>query len=393
MNALATSLRLPCGVTLPNRLVKSAMAEGLATEHRLPTRRHERLYETWARGGSGLIVTGNVMVDPHHRTGPGDVAIRPDARRLFRAWAASVTRHGVPVLMQLNHPGRQAPRASTPEPVAPSAVAAERSGFLFAPPRSLTASEIEGLVDRFAAAAAFAERAGFTGVEVHAAHGYLVSQFLSPKTNVRRDAWAGSPEHRARFLVEIVRAIRRRTGRQFILAVKLNSTDFLRDGFDVEASLRVAHWLQDEGIDLLEVTGGTYESDALLGQSPRRRSSGPYFVEYVRALRPTFDIPLLVTGGNRNARAMEQRVASGVHDLVGLARPLALLPDLPARIVRGERPTVQEPSFPRVPGLVSALVLRWYTSQLHRLADGEPPRQRVDRLRTLAETAGSWLGL
>lgn len=373
MSVLATPLRLSCGLTLGNRLVKSAMAEQLATAHRLPTPRHERLYDRWARGGAGLVVTGNVMVDPRHPASRGDVAIRSDALGAFTSWSSAVRRHGTPILMQLNHPGRQAPRSQCRDPVAPSAVTMERAALLFAPPRALSPLQIEAIVDRFATAAAFAERAGFDGVEVHAAHGYLVSQFLSPRTNVRRDAWGGSPAARERFLVEIVRAIRRATSPHFALAVKLNATDFLRGGLDVDASLAVAHRLEDEGIDLLEITGGTYDSDELLGRTDSTSPRTPYFVDYVRRLAPRYGVPLLLTGGHRDRATMEALVGGGVHDLVGLARPTVLHPDFPARILSGDRVPLDEPRFPRVPGVVSMLALRWYTERIHRLADLESP--------------------
>lgn len=368
MTVLATPFVLRCGLVLANRLVKSAMAEGLATAHGLPTTRHQRLYETWARGGAGLLVTGNVMIDPDHRSASGDVVLREDAHGTFAAWSAAVTRHGAPLFMQLNHPGRQAPRRLCARPIAPSAVAMERASWLFAAPRALSVSEIEALIDRFARAAAFAERTGFAGVEVHAAHGYLLSQFLSPKVNVRRDVYGGSAENRLRILVEVIRKIRKATSKRFAVAVKLNSSDLERGGLDIDDSLTIARRLDDEGIDLLEVTAGTYASDALLGRATGGRT--PYFVEYVRALRAVCGVPLVLTGGHRDADCMAELVSSGVHDLVGLARPMVLVPDLPRRVFAGERVRITEPEIVRIPGVVSLLALRWYTQQMHRIADG-----------------------
>ena len=367
-NILGGPLVLRCGLVLGNRLVKSAMAESLATDHGLPTPRHARLYERWAQGGAGLLVTGNVMIDPEHRVAAGDVVARADALGSYAAWVASASRHGVPMLMQLNHPGRQTPRRLCSHPVAPSSVKLERAAWLFAAPRALEEREIVGIVARFANAAALAERSGFAGVEVHAAHGYLLSQFLSPKVNGRRDGYGGTAEARGRMLVEVIRAIRQATSPGFALAVKLNAADFERGGLELAESIAIARRLDDEGIDLLEITGGTYASDTLLGRASPERE--PYFAQYVRALRPQCAVPLILTGGHRDPDRMTALVAAGAHDLVGLARPLVLVPDLPRRILAGERPALAEPTFVPIPGVVSALALRWYTQRLQALADG-----------------------
>ncbi len=380
---LLSPLRLRCGLTLPNRFVKSAISEGLATAHMLPTDRHVRLYRRWAAGGAGLLVTGNVMIDRAHAVARGDVAIG-DAKEAFRRWAAASAREGLPMLLQLSHPGRQTPRALTAAPVAPSAVLLERSRALFAPPRALSPLEIEGLVQRFADAARFAEETGFAGVQLHAAHGYLVSQFLSPKTNCRRDEWGGTPERRCRFLLEVVRAVRRRTSPSFAVAVKLNASDFLRGGLELDESMEIARRLDEEGIDLLEVTGGTYESEALLARrSSARPARDAYFLDYVRAVRPRTSVPLLLTGGQRRASAMEAALQEGAHDLVGLARPMVLVPDFPRRVARGEAPVVTGPAPFGLRATDSAMELAWYTRQLHRLADGLEPQPDHSRATAL----------
>ena len=378
-----TPFRLRCGLTLANRFVKSAMAEGLATAHMLPTARHERLYRRWATGGAGLLVTGNVMIDPAHAVARGDVAIG-DAKGAFRRWADAAAHEGVPTFLQLSHPGRQTPRALTPAPVAPSAVLLERSRLLFAPPRALSPLEIEGLVRRFAVAARLAEETGFAGVQIHAAHGYLVSQFLSPKTNCRRDEWGGSAEKRCRFLVEVVRAVRKATGRSFAVAVKLNASDFLHGGLELGESMEIARRLDDEGIDLLEVTGGTYESEAVLARrSSARPARDAYFLDYVRAVRPLTTVPLLLTGGQRRASAMAAALREGAHDLIGLARPLVLAPDLPKRLALGETLALAGPTPLGLRATDSAMELAWYTRQIHRLADGQEPQPNDSRASAL----------
>ncbi|NOU30494.1 MAG: NADH:flavin oxidoreductase/NADH oxidase family protein [Polyangiaceae bacterium] len=390
MSVLGTPFRLPCGLTLANRLVKSAMAEGLATAHQQPTPRHAALYEAWARGGAGLLVTGNVMVDPRYIGARGDVAMHADFLGAFRAWALAATRHGVPILLQLNHPGRQTPRTLTPQPVAPSAVSMTRMAGAFAPPRALAPQEVETIVRQFAEAASLAERAGFNGVEIHAAHGYLLSQFLSPVSNVRRDAWGGDLGSRARLLLEVVRAVRRATHRDFAVAVKLNASDLQRGGFDVASCVTVARWLEAEGVDLLELSGGTYESDGLLGGA--RRGPDAYFAEYARTLRPEVRVPLLLTGGQRNAVRMAGLLQAGTHDLVGIARPLAVVPDFPARILRGEQPTLPGPARFPVRALASIAELSWYTEQIQRIARGEEASPTYGPLRALLRAARELAG-
>jgi 2,4-dienoyl-CoA reductase-like NADH-dependent reductase (Old Yellow Enzyme family) len=385
MTVLGSPFRLPCGLTLGNRLVKSAMAEGLATAHRTPTPQHGALYEAWARGGAGLLVTGNVMVDPLHVAASGDVAVRGDSLGAFRAWARAATRHGVPIFLQLNHPGRQTPRTLTPEPVAPSAVSMTRMASAFARPRSLAPREVERVVRQFAEAAALAERAGFNGVEIHAAHGYLLSQFLSPVSNVRRDAWGGDLAKRARLVLEVVRAVRLATGRAFAVAVKLNASDLQRGGFDVASFVAVAQWLEAEGVDLLEISGGTYESDGLLGG--RGAPPDAYFADSARTLRPQVRMPLLLTGGQRDARHMEALLQADAHDLVGVGRPLAVIPDFPARLLRGEQPVIAAPTRLPVRALASIAELSWYTEQIQRIARGEAPAPDYGRWSALVRAA------
>lgn len=202
---LAQPLRLPCGAVLGNRLCKAAMTEGLGDSRLRATARHERLYEAWSEGGAGLLVTGNVMIDHRVLERPGNVAIDPsfapsvdaEARARLRAWAAAGTRGGNALWMQVSHAGRQSPRYVTRQPVGPSDVQLDLLGN-YARPRALREDEILALVKRFADVAVIARETGFTGVQVHGAHGYLLSSFLSPVTNRRTDAWGGPLENRAR---------------------------------------------------------------------------------------------------------------------------------------------------------------------------------------------------
>ena len=250
-----------------------------------------------------MLITGNVMIDPGGKGEPGNVVIVDDRYLAeLRAWAEAGQAHGARMWMQINHAGRQSPRRLSREPVAPSAVPMRGFAGVFAKPRALTADEIEALIARFAVVARVARDAGFAGVQVHAAHGYLISQFLSARTNHRDDAWGGDAERRSRFLLAIVRAIRAAVGPAFPIGVKLNSADFQRGGFTIEESMDVARALDAAGIDLLEVSGGNYEAPAMAGSGDQRQSSRDreaYFLDYARQIRTVTKVPILLTGGMR----------------------------------------------------------------------------------------------
>jgi 2,4-dienoyl-CoA reductase-like NADH-dependent reductase (Old Yellow Enzyme family) len=266
---LAASLTLPCGAVLPNRLAKAAMTEGLSDSQGRPTPELDRLYEIWSRGGAGLLISGNIQIDADHLERPGNVILdrAPDAAMsaALRRWTQAATCGGNHFWVQISHAGRQTMASVNPHPMAPSPVKLGLPGGQFGEPVALSEEEIEALIARFALAAKTCRDHGFTGVQIHAAHGYLISQFLSPRSNRRADQWGGALENRARFLMRVVDAARATVGGDFPLAVKLNSADFQRGGFAFEESLQVAMWLQDAGIDLIEISGGTYEQPKLLG--------------------------------------------------------------------------------------------------------------------------------
>src|SRR6478735_388962 len=329
MNSLSEPLTLPCGQVLPNRIMKAALSEALGDRKNAPDGRLERLYSSWSQGGYGLVITGNVMVDRRQLGEPGNVVIEDD-RDLdaLSRWAKATKDGGVPIWVQLNHPGRQSnPLALGHTPVAPSAVALTLPGS--PTPRALTAAEIEDIINRFATAAVVCESAGFDGVQIHGAHGYLVAQFLSPLSNQRDDEWGGDSERRMRFVLEVVRRIRARVSPGFAVGIKLNSADFQRGGFTEDESRSVVAALAHEGIDMIEVSGGSYEQPAMMGKAAdSTRAREAYFLEYARTVRSLAgDIPLAVTGGFRSRSAMHDAVHADECDVIGLGRPTATTTD------------------------------------------------------------------
>jgi 2,4-dienoyl-CoA reductase-like NADH-dependent reductase (Old Yellow Enzyme family) len=348
--SLSSPLTLPCGAVLPNRLAKGAMTEGLATADGRPTPELETLYTRWSLGGAGMHLTGNVQIDRDHLERPGNVIIdrEPDAamKTALASWAAAGTQGGNHLWMQISHAGRQTMANVNPHPKAPSAVKLGMPGGQFGDPVALDHEEILDLISRFAVAAGAAQEAGFTGVQIHAAHGYLLSQFLNPRANQRTDEWGGSLENRARFLMDVIRAVRATVGPAFPISVKLNAADFLRGGFDFGDSLMVARWLQAAGLDLLEISGGSYEQPAMMDMTGMEAREEPkvaastaereaYFVDFAKAMKAEIAMPIMVTGGFRSRRAMEHALSNGAADLIGLGRPLCVDTSGPSRLLAG----------------------------------------------------------
>jgi 2,4-dienoyl-CoA reductase-like NADH-dependent reductase (Old Yellow Enzyme family) len=395
-DVLAQTLALPCGAVIPNRLAKAAMTEGLATQQGVATPELERLYGVWSDGGAGMLLSGNIQVDADHLERPGNVVIdrEPDAETAaaLARWAQAATRNGNHFWAQISHAGRQTQKMVNPHPKAPSAVKLGLPGGQFGQPVALTIPEIEEIVRRFGVCAAACKAAGFTGVQVHAAHGYLLSQFLSPRSNQRSDTYGGSLENRARALLEAVAAVRAAVGPDFPVAVKLNSADFQKGGFDFEDSLQVAAWLEEASVDLIEISGGNYEQPKLMGvegmeevdeqqvaKSTQMREA--YFVDFALAMQEKVSIPLMVTGGFRRRDVIEQAIASGAADLVGLGRPMCVMTDAPAQLLSGlkELPRYENelalfPSWLSFLGRLKAIrplaifaVVYWYYAQLESI--------------------------
>ena len=344
-------LTLPCGAVVPNRMCKAAMTEGLAHPDGTASAELERLYGIWSDGGSGILLSGNIQVDGDHLERPGNVivdsALSNDAFAALQRMAAAGTRNGNHLWAQISHAGRQTQKIVNPAPKAPSAVRLRLPQSQFGEPVALTAEEIESIVERFVNCAVTCKEAGFTGVQFHSAHGYLLSQFLSPLTNQREDEWGGRLENRARALIAIVTKTRKVLGADFPISVKLNSADFQKGGFEFDDSLTVAKWLADAGVDLLEISGGTYEQPRLLnldGVEPIEEQSlarstlarEAYFVDFAKAMREELSIPIMVTGGLRRREVMNHVLETGGADMIGLGRPLCVDADGPNRLLNGE---------------------------------------------------------
>ena len=347
---LEQPLTLPCGAVVPNRMCKAAMTEGLAHPDGTASEALERLYGIWSDGGSGILLSGNIQVDGDHLERPGNVIVdgqlSESAFAALARMAAAGSRNGNHLWAQISHAGRQTQKIVNPAPKAPSAVRLRLPQSQFGEPVALTADEIESIIDRFVTCAVTCKEAGFTGVQFHSAHGYLLSQFLSPLTNQRDDEWGGSLENRARALISIVTKAREALGAAFPISVKLNSADFQKGGFDFDDSLTVAKWLAEAGVDLLEISGGTYEQPRLLnldGVEPIEEQSlarstlarEAYFVDFAKAMRDQLSIPIMVTGGLRRREVMNHVLETGGADMIGLGRPLCVDADGPNQLLSG----------------------------------------------------------
>ena len=395
-NLLAQPLRLPNGSTLRNRIAKSAMSEALGSYDNHVTARLPRLYGRWAASGIGLLITGNVMIDRRALGEPGNVALEDESDLpLLREWAQAATAQGAQIWMQLNHPGKQSPKGLNRYNLSPSTIPFRKdmAGF-FDTPREASVAQIEDIIARFGRAAAIAKKAGFSGVQIHGAHGYLVSQFLSPHHNQRSDEWGGSAGNRRRFVLAVYAEIRRQVGADFAVGIKLNSADFQRGGFTEEESMGTIQALAQAGIDLVEISGGTYESPAMTGLSQDGKAATTvareaYFLEFAEKVRAAVKTPLMVTGGFRSHAGMNAALRSGALDLVGLGRLLAMDPDAPAALLRGtDSPHSVRPITTGIKMVdrMALMEVAWYARQLKRISNGGEPCPKESGLKAFLGT-------
>ena len=381
-------LVLPNGIEVKNRFVKAAMEENMAEDNQLPGTALKNLYAAWAKGGVGMIITGNVMVDKMAMTGPGGVALEADTPiEPFQAWAQIAKQNNTTVIMQINHPGRQVFKKMGGKVLSPSNVAlnmGKHSG-LFAQPKAMTACEIEDVIARFTITAKRAQDAGFDGVEVHAAHGYLISQFLSPLTNIRDDEWGGELHSRARILYEVIRRIRKACGDKFIVSVKLNSADFQRGGFDVEDAIEVVKTLNTMHLDFIELSGGSYEAPAMQGKSgdDRTLAREAYFLTFAKQIALHSTIPVMTTGGIKRLSVANEVLNSNM-ELVGIASALAFNPALINQWAVDQDKVGFIPATPWKDKTLSGLAnMALVKRQLRRLGAGRRPIIRASALLTL----------
>ena len=378
-SSIFTPFTLPNGQIIKNRLVKAAMEENLATFEHLPGDELRRLYKSWADGGVGLIITGNVMVDHLAMTGPAGVVLEQDTNLTSFIDLARLSKtNDTKIWMQINHPGRQVFKKMGGKVLSPSDVALNmgKHSAMFCSPKPMDESEIQDVIQRFTTTATLAEQAGFDGVEIHAAHGYLLAQFLSPLTNKRNDKWGGSLENRARLLIDIVKSVKAVCDDSFAIAVKLNSADFQRGGFDTDDAELVVKMLGELNIDCVELSGGSYEAPAMQGRTADDRTLAreAYFLEFASKIAKNVSVPIMTTGVISRYAVAKKVVDSGV-DLVGMASALALTPDLPNQwqnnsAVLSHIPTVNWKDK-TLSGLATMALVK---QQLRRTAQGKSPK-------------------
>ena len=405
MTILKDKITLPCGAQIKNRICKAAMTERIAFADNYTNQRHLNLYKKWAEGDIGILLTGNVQVDKNHLEGPANVCIEENTYAeqlpLLRKWAEEGTKDNTHLWMQISHAGRQTPGEINSSPKAPSSVQLKIPGRNYGVPSALSTEEINEIIKKFTFVAKIARETGFTGIQIHSAHGYLLSEFLSPDINLREDEWGGTVENRSRIHVEIIKSIRREVGEDFPISVKMNSADFQKGGFSPDDSIQVAKIIEAAGVDNIEISGGTYEQPRLLGldnvsinpdRSEVRKESTiareAYFLEYAEKIKKNIQIPLMVTGGFRTKEGMESAVKSGACEIVGVGRPLCANPFAIKEMFDGKieqlpiyektlslGPWIFSPSSPF--RLIQALnafgAQAWFYQQIKRMGDNKLP--------------------
>lgn len=373
---LTESLTLPCGAVIQNRLAKAAMTERLAGADHNPNEHHYHLYALWSESKPGLMITGNIMVDRLNLESAGNIVVE-DRRAMIQLknWSEVAKKHGSHFWGQINCAGRQTTRFVNGKPIAPSPIRLKGKLGFFAKPRQMSKNDILEYIDRYGNTAEILKEAGFTGIQIHAAHGYLISQFLSPRTNKRKDEFGGDIAGRAKFLYEIYKSIRSKVGEDFPVAVKINSSDYTKGGFSEEDCISVIRELSSMGIDLIEVSGGTYDNLAFLsGTQSTKEKNGPYFAEFAKLLEDNFPTPIMLTGGihdNTNAKSiLEQKYA----DMVGLARPFLIESDLGKNFMNEETFSVSSPPLPQSSGPFSWMLEGgFYSKYLINMATKKKP--------------------
>ncbi|WP_028468670.1 NADH:flavin oxidoreductase/NADH oxidase family protein [Neptunomonas japonica] len=353
------SLELPCGAVLKNRLVKSAMSDSLADGEGSPTQAQVRLYERWTEGGVALSIIGEVQADPRFPEKPGNLVLGKHSNlEMLRKLTTRASINGAHIWPQIGHAGALS-HAPISLPTGPSAL--EIGSFQCA---GMSITEVKQLPDTYAKAALMAKEVGFTGIQIHAGHGFLLSQFLSPLFNHRNDQYGGSIEARCRIIVEVIDKVRRAVGTSFPIGIKINSTDQLEGGLTQDDALEAIRILNQTSIDLIELSGGTYFPGAK--SSSDSSGAGPYFVDFSKKAQQVTSIPIVVTGGFKTRTQAMDSLISGAVDMVGIARAMVLNPSLANDWLTN---TGADPVFPRFETAPSGGITAWYTMRLTALGN------------------------
>ncbi len=359
-NLLAQPLDLPCGARLKNRLVKSAMSDSLGDGTGNPTGAQMRLYERWAEGGAALSLIGEVQTGPHYPEKPGNLVLVPDGNlSAMRALAESGSANGAQIWPQLGHAGALAhgpiSNAKGPSPLDVEGLQCD----------GLSPGEISDLPPTYARAARLARSAGFGGIQIHAGHGFLLSQFLSPLFNRRADAYGGVVAGRFRVIGEVIDAVRQAVGAYFPIGIKINSTDKLEGGLTADDALEVVRLLGDTSVDLIDISGGTYFPGAA-SSSDGTSSSGPYFIDFARRAKEVTSIPVMLTGGFEARDQAVEALQDGSSDAISLARAMVLNPSLANTWLSDAG---GDPEFPRFESPPRGGVTAWYSMRLTALGE------------------------
>ncbi|KAE8410215.1 putative FMN binding oxidoreductase [Aspergillus pseudocaelatus] len=408
-SSLGDAVKLPCGLVFPNRFVKAAMAEMLAGWEHNPTPSMLEVYNQWGQGGWGALLTGNVQVDIDHLGSHFDPALHGEYtgkegnEALVESWAKyaqACQQHGTPAIVQISHPGRQSIRGAGNRglfapTIAPSAIPVQigdgwLDGFVsriaFPAPREMTQADIDTVTRKFVDTARLMADSGFSGVELHGAHGYLIDQFLNPKTNFRTDAYGGTSEKRAKFVLDIITEIRKAVPSKFCVGIKLNSADHSSSTF--EETMTQIGLLVEAGIDFLEVSGGSYEDPSMMGgtqpqKSARTAAREAFFIEFATEARKRYpDLVFMLTGGFRSRTGAEYAIKENACDLIGIGRPAAIdtkfpqllldegVPDAKAQLLLNKVPAPFYTRFLPTKIIGAGLETTYYGWQIQRIAKG-----------------------
>lgn len=365
---LFSPFTLPCGTTIKSRLIKSAMSDSLGDGTGHPTKVQMRLYERWAEGGIAASIIGEVQGLSGFAEKPGNLVLNANSNLdRFKQLSERAQKNDSLLWLQLGHAGALS-YAPTSKPKGPSAL--DLDGLSC---EALTLDEIKQVIEQFAQTARLAKQTGFGGVQIHAAHGFLLSQFLSPLFNQRDDQYGGSIDNRMRLLLETIIAVRDVVGESFPIAIKLNSSDQLEGGLSQEDALKVVEALDQASIDLIDISGGTYFPGAKSASDGAGK--GPYFLEFAEAARKITSKPLMLTGGFKTKAQADDALARGIVDFIGLARSVIIDPSLPNNWRKSENTSPQFPKFSHTPeGGVTA----WYTMRITDIGEDKPISTEYD---------------